>query len=138
MKGVGKKDILLSKLHFLRYSTGESDMILEFIFCRPIIKILIYHFTISYLVIGPFSEISGIFQEISRKFLRIFPIPHTHPPTLCTHPYPSTPYPYTFRYNPPTPNFNSIFLHYAIYVKVCLFFLTPSISNNTIIPVISR
>ena len=96
MKGVGKKGILLPKLHFLRYSTGESDMILEFIFCRPIIKILIYHFTISYLVIGPFSEISGKFPEFPRKFpgnfseFSPFPIPTPLPYVpIPTHPSPT-------------------------------------------------
>ena len=80
-------------------------MISELISCRPIVKILIYHFITSILVTHPFSEISrkfpgnfrnisGNFPENSNKFPRIFPIFISIPPNLGTHPYIPVPTPY--------------------------------------------
>ena len=102
-------------------------MISELISCRPIVKILIYHFITSILVTDPFSEISGKFPKSSRKFpgnFSEFPQPPYPPPTLGTHPYISTPYPYLFitKINPKTSN--RFFLHCSFLVQFPVFSFT--------------
>ena len=92
VKGVVKKRIFWQKLTFLRYSTSESGMIVEFFSCRSYIEILFSRPAIRFSrfrIPRTFREISrkipGNFSENSRKFPGNFPTPTHHPPT---HPYP--------------------------------------------------
>ena len=129
LKGVGNKAQNASKMSFLRYSTGESDMIVELFSRRPFIKILFSHLTISisrFRIIENFSEISrkfsGNFPEISRKFLGNLPDPHP-PPT--THP-PCPPPPPIANIPEPPQNFKFIFLKKSICLHFGLYFPHPS------------
>ena len=119
LKGLGNKRQSGVKLHFLRYSTGESGMISGFQFCRPFVKILISRFKISLFpfqeprkIPGKFRKFSANFPKIFRKFIGIFPTPT---PTLPTHP------PY-----PPPIRFTSIPLpHTELQVHFSRFFVFP-------------
>ena len=51
-EGVRKKRTFRSKMEFLRYSIGEFSMIVGLFFFRPIVKLLIFHATISLFVAG--------------------------------------------------------------------------------------
>ena len=95
MKGVVNKRWNSFKLPFLRYSTGESGMIVKLFSHRPFIKILFCRLTIW------ISRFPKILPEISYRFFRIFlkisrkiptppPITLTHTPHT-THPHPILP-----------------------------------------------
>ena len=88
LKGVIKKHIFWWKLTFLRYSTSESGMIVEFFSCRPYIEILFSRPTIRFPVFGSpenSGKFLGNFSEISRKFPENFPTPTHHPSPIPTH-----------------------------------------------------
>ena len=101
MKGVGNKRRNEFKLPFLRYSTGESGMILELFSHRPFIKTLFCRLTIWISRFRITEYFIGNFLEISRKFSGNFsensytptyppyppptPLTHTQHPKLWTH-----------------------------------------------------
>ena len=125
VKGVGNKRRNASKLPFLRYSTGESGMIVELFSHRPFIEILFSRFKIwvsRFRITDHFQEISakfpGNFPEISRKIPTPPPTPLTHPP--CHSPTPNTPN------CEPTQNFTFTFLKYTIYLYFHVYFPHPS------------
>ena len=96
---VGKKGIIGWKIHFLRYSTGESGMIVELFSQRLFIKILFCRPTISISRFRITTYFTGNFPEISRKFFGNFPEnswPPTYPPYLppisFTHTQPPKPW----------------------------------------------
>ena len=124
-------------MHFLRYSTGELGMISELIFCRPIVKILIYHFTISILVIGPFPEISGKFRGNIRNFPGNFPeisqnFPHPpYPPPYPTYPsLPTHPLPLPIHPLPPYPQLQVDLSRECVFCAIPPFFPPPFIYNG--------
>ena len=98
MKDEGNKRRNADKLTFLRYSTGESGMIVGSFWWRPYIKILFCRYALSYWSSrssstspveipenpGNLSEITGKFhgkspsREISQKILGNFPTTTTH------------------------------------------------------------
>ena len=68
MKGVGNKRRNVSKLIFLRYSTGESGMIVGLFSHRPFIKILFCRLTIWISRFRITEHFTGNLLEIFRKF----------------------------------------------------------------------
>ena len=113
MKVVENIRLIWSHFQFLRYSTGGSVMISGSFFCRPIIKILIFRFTISLFIFlyhrkfpRNFLKTFGKFQENYRKYFEILfttPLPLTTPPNHPPHST-SSPIPY-----PPPGTSNSFF-----------------------------
>ena len=103
--------------HDLRIDFMQAD-------CKNF-ELSFHNINISYRsLLGNFPEISEIFQEISRKFLRISPTPPYPPPTLGTHPYISTPYPYLFITKIKPKTSNRFFLHYSFLVQFPVFSFT--------------
>ena len=114
LKGVGNSSEITSKMSFLRYSTGESVMIVESFWHRPrpCTSVSKFYFTVTQChvkVSGNPPTILGNFQESSGKFPGTFP---TTPLPIPTHSTPLPPDPPT--YPPilfPTPkHFKLIFL----------------------------